>query len=161
MYKILGYSGGVYRFDEVLETVEDAGGIVLNRDEFHISRGDYFISQEVHVIIVIPEEGVEDIKSIAAELKGDLEELDVDRLQKKSVMSIIPVYNLLCQTTLWVDVKTLEDMIVCPCMIGVCKEFEEFSCYDKMEKTLDSMCRMEIAEYRQSNGKREYRLKKG
>jgi methyl coenzyme M reductase subunit C-like uncharacterized protein (methanogenesis marker protein 7) len=161
MYKILGYSGGVYRFDEVLETVEDAGGIVLNRDEFHISRGEYFISQEVHVIIVIPEEGVEDLKSIATELKGDIEDLNVDREQKIAVMSIIPVYNLLCQTSSWVDVKTLEDIIVCPCMIGVCKEFEEFSCCDEMEKTLDSMCRMDIAEYRESDGNKEYRLKKG
>lgn len=43
MYKILVYSGGVYRFEEVLECVEDIGGIVLKRDEFNISRGSYFI----------------------------------------------------------------------------------------------------------------------
>ena len=51
---ILGYSSGVYRFNEMVEFVEDNGGIVLTRDEFHISRGAYFISQEVHVILVIP-----------------------------------------------------------------------------------------------------------
>ncbi len=78
MYKILVYSGGVYRFDEVLECVEDIGGIVLKRDEFNISRGSYFISQEVHVIIVTPEEGLDELKQIAADLKGDIEELDVD-----------------------------------------------------------------------------------
>jgi len=62
VYILLGYSSGVYRFNEMVEFVEDDGGIVLTRDEFHISRGSYFISQEVHVILVIPQESLNDVK---------------------------------------------------------------------------------------------------
>ena len=58
-------------------------------------RGSYFISQEVHVIIVTPEEGLDELKKIAKDLKGDIEELDIEDEKRISVMSILPVYNLL------------------------------------------------------------------
>jgi hypothetical protein len=160
MYKILVYSGGVYRFEEILECVEDIGGIVLKRDEFNISRGSYFISQEVHVIIVTPEEGLDELKQITAELKGDIEELDIDDEIRISVVSILPVYNLLSKAGNWVDVKYLEDAIDCPCINGVCLEFDDISCLENLEKTLDDMCRMDIAEKRTLSDVNEYRLKK-
>jgi hypothetical protein len=157
MYKIIGYSGGIYRFEEVVECVEDAGGIIINRDEFHVSRGAYFMGQEVHVVIVTPEDALDDIKTISAELKGDIEELNVDDEIKLATLSIIPVYNLLSQLG-WVDIGTLEDMISCPCVDGICQEFKGVSCIDNLEKILGDMCKMEIAENR--TGTREYRLKR-
>jgi hypothetical protein len=158
MYKIIGYSGGVYRFDEVVECVEDAGGIVINRDEFNVSRGSYFIAQEVHVIIITPEEGLNDIKTISSELKGDIEELNIDDEIKLATISIIPVYNLLSREGSWVDIDTIESMIDCPCINGICQEFDSISCIKNLEKTLTDMCRMEIAEKR--TGTNQYRLKK-
>jgi methyl coenzyme M reductase subunit C-like uncharacterized protein (methanogenesis marker protein 7) len=160
MYKILGYSSGIYRFDELIEFVEDSGGIVLNRDEFHISRGSYFISQEVHVIIVIPEEALDDLKNFAKELKGDIEELEVEEEQKIAVISVIPVYDILSHVGSWVNIETLEEMVEYPSITDICQEFEGFSCTEDIEKTLDAMCRMEIAENRRSSGNREYRVKK-
>lgn len=160
MYRILGYSGGIYRFEEVLESVEDLGGIVLKRDELNISRGSYFISQEVHVIIVTPEEGLDELKNIATELKGDIEELNIDDEIRIAVVSILPVYNLLSRTGTWVDVNYLEDTIECPCINGICKEFNDISCHENLEKTLGDMCRMEIAEKRTVSHVNEYRLKK-
>jgi len=159
MYKILVYSGGVYRFDEVLECVEDIGGIVLKKDELNISRGSYFISQEVHVIIVNPEEGLDELKKIAADLEGDIEELNIDDEIRIAVVSILPVYNLLSKANKWVDVKYLEDTIECPCLNGVCKEFNDISCLENLEKTLNDMCRMEIAEKRTLSNVNEYRIK--
>ena len=158
MYILLGYSSGVYRFNEMVEFVEDAGGIVLTRDEFHISRGSYFISQEVHVILVIPQGVLKDVKEFSKELQGDIEYLDVEKEQKINVLSIIPVYNLLSQKGSWMDVKTMQNIIDCPCITEVCKEFEE-SCLKDVEKTLDAMNQMEIVEKRETSGNIEYKLK--
>ena len=158
VYKILGYSSGVYRFNEMVEFIEDIGGIVLTRDEFHISRGSYFISQEVHVILVIPSEVLNDVKIFAKELKGDIEHLEVDTEQKINVLSIIPVYNLLSHHGSWMDIKKMEDIMDCPCITDVCKELEE-TCLVDLEKTLDAMKRMKIVETRDSSGVMEYKLK--
>jgi hypothetical protein len=159
MYQIYVYSGGVYRFDELLEFVEDVGGILLHRDDFHLSRGVYFISQEVRVIIIIPEDVSEDLKVLASHLKGEIELLEVDYKQKIDVISLIPVYNILSRVGTWVNLDTLNEMLTCPCVDGVCEEFEEISCSINLEKTLEAMCRMDIAEKRIS-GTTEYRIKK-
>jgi hypothetical protein len=159
VYMVLGYSSGVYRFSEMVEFVEDAGGIVLNRDEFHISRGSYFISQEVHVILVIPPEVLKDLKLFAKELKGDIEDLEVDKEQKINVMSIVPVYNLLSREDSWLDIETMRNSMACPCITEVCMEFEE-NCLEDLEKTLDAMKRMEIIEAKDSSGILEYKLKR-
>jgi hypothetical protein len=155
---LLGYSSGVYRFNEMVEFVEDIGGIVLTRDEFHISRGAYFISQEVHVILVIPQDVLDDVKIFAKELQGDIEYLEVDKEQKINVLSIIPIYNLLSHEGSWMDIKMMKDTVDCPCITEVCKEFEE-TCLVDLEKTLDAMKRMEIIETRDSSGVIEYKLK--
>ena len=157
MYKILGYSGGVYRFNEIIEFVEDNGGIILKRDVFEISRGAYFISQEVHVIIVIPEEALNDLKIIVEELKGDIEYLELEDEQKIAVISLLPVYNVLSCSGRWVDMKTLENMIQCPCLGDVCNELKGVTCI-KLEKTLNAMCRMGIAEKRISGENKEFHL---
>ena len=65
----------------MIKFVEDAGGIVT-RDEFHISCGSYFISQEVHVLLFIPQEVLKDLKVFAKELYGDIKYLKVDKEQK-------------------------------------------------------------------------------
>ena len=158
VYMLLGYSSGFYRFNEMVEFVEDAGGIVLTRDEFHISRGSYFISQEVHVILVIPQEVLKDLKVFAKELHGDIEYLKVEKEQHINVISIIPVYNLLSHEGSWMDIKTMENIIECPCITEICKEFEG-TCLVDLEKTLDAMKRMDIIETKDSSGIMEYKLK--
>lgn len=158
MYKILGYSSGIYRFNELVEFVEDIGGIVLKRDEFHITRGSYFISQEVHVISVIPEQVFDDLKIFAKELKGDIEELEVEKEQKIDVLSILPVYNILSYEKYWMDLQTLESKMECPCITAICKESKD-SCILNLEKTLDAMLRMGIVENRIKTGVKEYKLK--
>ncbi len=47
------------------------------------------------------------LKLFPAELKGDIEELDVDDEIKLATLSIIPVYNLLSRVGSWVDIGTL------------------------------------------------------
>lgn len=159
MYKILVYNGGVYRFDELVEFVEDSGGMILRRDDFQISRGVYFISQEVHVIIITPSEVVGDLHEMARELKGDIELLDVDYEDKINVVSLLPLYNLFSSIGNWIDIPTLDSMLECPCVDGVCQEFIKSPCIEDIEKTVEAMCRMEIVESRELDGKIEYRLK--
>lgn len=159
MYKILVYNGGVYRFDELVEFVEDSGGLILRRDDFQISRGVYFISQEVHVIIITPQEVVQDLEDMARELKGDITQLDVEYEDKINVVSLLPLYNLLSSTNEWTDIKTIEKKLECPCVDGVCQEFIKSPCIEDITKTLEAMCRMEIVESRESNGNIEYKLK--
>lgn len=49
MYQIMIYSGGLYKFDEFVEFIDDLGGLVLKRDKFYISRGEYFLSEEINI----------------------------------------------------------------------------------------------------------------
>lgn len=159
MYKILVYNGGVYKFDELVEFVEDSGGMILRRDDFHVSRGAYFISQEVHVVIILPEEVTPDLKSLAKELKGDVEIIEVGYEDRINLVSLLPIYNILSSQDNWTNILTIETMLECPCVDGVCQEFEKSSCLEDVEKTLEAMCRMEITESREIDGKSEYRLR--
>ncbi len=159
MYQILLYNGGVYRFNEIVEHVEDMGGIILKKDKFHISRGSYFISEEIHVIIISPEQAVSEIETISKDVKGQLERLNVEDHEKKTLISILPIYNILSKTGKWTSIDAIEEMIECPCLVEVCKEFESVSCIDDKQKTLENMCLLEIAEQRIKSEKKEYRLK--
>jgi hypothetical protein len=42
---------------------------------------------------------------------------------------------------------------------GVCQEFQKSSCIEDVEKTLEALSNMEIAEHRVIYGVNEYRLK--
>lgn len=159
MYKILVYNGGVYRFDELVEFVEDSGGMILRRDDFHVSRGAYFISQEIHVVIIAPEEVTEDLNLMAAELKGDIELIEVEYDDKINLVSLLPVYNILSRQGNWTAIQKIEELLECPCVDGVCQEFEKTPCLEDVKKTLEAMNRMEITESREMEGKLEYRLK--
>lgn len=159
MYKILVYNGGVYRFDELVEFVEDSGGMILRRDDFHVSRGVYFISQEVHVVIIMPEEVVHDLKRLSTELKGDIEIIEVEYEDKINLVSLLPVYNILSRQGNWTNLQTIEALLECPCVDGVCQEFEKTPCLEDVKKTLEALSRMEIAESRERDGKHEFRLK--
>lgn len=158
MYDILVYNGGVYRFNELVEFVEDSGGMILRRDDFHVSRGVYFIAQEVHVVIIAPADVTENLKLLAAELKGDIEVIEVEYEDKINMVSLLPIYNILSSTGEWTNLQTIEDSLECPCVDGVCEEFEKTPCLKDITKTLEAMERMEIVESR-DNGKLEYRLR--
>lgn len=160
MYTILGFSGGVYRFEEVEELVDDVGGLLLKRDEFNITRGAYFISQEIHVIVVIPEETRKDLEALVRDVKGDIEVLEVEEKYESAIISLIPVYNALSRSGTWVDANTIEDMMECPCLNSICKQFDADSCGVDTVKSLENLCRMELAEERENSRRKQYRIRK-
>jgi len=159
MYSVLVYNGGVYKFDELVEFVEDSGGMVLRRDDFHVSRGSYFIAQEVHVVIISPEEVIPDLEKLAHELKGDIEVIEVEYEDKINLVSLLPVYNILSRQGNWTDIHTIENLLECPCVDGVCQEFKKTACIEDVKKTLEALSRMEITESREIDDILEYRLK--
>ena len=159
MYSVLVYNGGVYKFDELVEFVEDSGGMILRRDDFHVSRGAYFIAQEVHVVIITPEEVTPDLTRLASELKGDIEVIEVEYEDKINLVSLLPVYNILSSQGNWTSIQAIENLLECPCVDGVCQEFEKTPCLEDVKKTLEALARMDIAESRVLDNEVEYRLK--
>ena len=59
------------------------------------------------MIIVIPEEALDDSKNFAKELKGDIEELEVEEEQKIAYLLYLPT-DILSHVGSWVDLETLK-----------------------------------------------------
>ena len=95
MYEIFYFRGGVYKFDELVEYIEDVGGMVLRKDCFELIRGDSYLSTEVHVLIVVPEEEVENTKSLIDEIKGVSDEVKATEKQKKTLFAYLSIYDSL------------------------------------------------------------------
>ena len=160
MYAIVLFCGGVYRFDELVEFIEDVGGIILREDHLHISRGDYFLAEEVRVILILPKNEIKSLKSVAKDIKGTIEDINIKHNQKRVLHSYIQVYNILCIIGDWVSKENFVNVVECPCSANICPELDEIICINELEKILNDMCTIEIAEYKIYNGKKEYRIKK-
>ncbi len=163
MYEIFYFRGGIYKFDELVEYIEDVGGMVLRKDCFELIRGDSFLSTEVHVLIVVPEEEVENTKSLIDEIKGVSDEVKATEEQKKRLLSYLSIYDSLNRTDTWTEEECLKDIITCPCYALLCNPVEDEECQldARLEQILSEMCANGIIEYNISaDGKSEYRLKK-
>ncbi|WP_225370597.1 methyl-coenzyme M reductase family protein [Methanobrevibacter arboriphilus] len=42
MYELLLFTGGIYKFNEFKEFIDDLGGLIIEMESFKISRGMYF-----------------------------------------------------------------------------------------------------------------------
>ena len=163
MYEIFYFRGGLYKFDELVEYIEDVGGMVLRKDCFELIRGDYYLSTEVHVLIVVPEEEVENTKALIEEIKGVTDDVKTTEEQKKTLLSYLSIYDSLNRTDVWTEKEHLRDVITCPCHALLCNQIEDEECQldAKLEQILAEMCANGIVEYNLStDGKYKYRLKK-
>ena len=157
MYEIFLFTGGVYRFDELKETVEDHGGLVLKEDLFHIRRGVSFLANEVESILIIPSEDEDVIRSFSKEIKGHLEKLDLDELKKKDVLTYISVWDALIKSGDWMTSEEIEDMIDCPCPAQLCEQNSEACVLDEIDEALENFCKDDILRSRKMK-KTEYKL---
>lgn len=162
MYKLLHFRGGLYKFDELVEFVEDAGGMVINKDHFEIIRGDSYLSQEVHVLLIVPENEVDSTKSLISEIKGMVEEIESTKDQNKLFLSYFSIYDALNRIGGWTDREHIKESIICPCHAELCTYMEEEECQlnDLLEEILVEMYMNEIIEHKEENKKSKYRLKK-
>ena len=163
MYEIFYFRGGVYKFDELVEYIEDVGGMVLRKDCFELIRGDSYLSTEVHVLIVVPEEEVKNTKSLIEEIKGISDKVEATDEQKKSLLAYLSIYDSLNRNDTWAEEERIKDTIACPCYALLCNQLEDEECQldSKLEQILTEMCANGIIEHNISDdGKSKYRLKK-
>jgi len=162
MYEVLHFRGGIYRFDELSEYVEDVGGLVLLKDHFEIIRGDSYLSTEVHVILMVPEEELETLNSIILEIKGMSENVEITDEQEIHLFSYLSIYDVLNKNNDWTLKEYLESHLACPCFAMLCKNSGDNECLlnEKLEEILEEMCSNEIIESKIDDDKIFYRLKK-
>lgn len=159
MYEIFLFSGGVYRFDELKELVEDIGGLVLKKNLFHLSRGSSFLSSEVEVMLIIPVDDEDNIKALSDEIKGHLERIDVEDLKKKDIMTYISICDALAKSGEWLTLDEIKDLIECPCPVQLCKDQDQEVCvHDQMDKSIEKFCVNDILKSRKKK-KTEYTIK--
>lgn len=162
MYEIFFFRGGVYKFDELVEYIEDVGGMVLSKDCFEIIRGDSYLSTEVHVLLIVPEKEVKSTKSLIEEIKGITDEVEVNEEQKRLLSSYLSIYDALNRTDVWTEKGRLKDLITCPCYALLCTQIEDEECQldAELEQILAEMCANDVIEHKIAKGKFHYRLKK-
>lgn len=159
MYKILLFSGGVYRFKDLVEDVEDVGGLVLRKDQFEISRGSSYLSDEIQVMLIVPEKDKELVESLCSEIKGQVEKPDIDDTDKIFILSYIPIYNALSQSRSWRTIEEIEESIECPCLALLCENSKDENCViDELEETINKLCQQGMVERRNLKGEIQYRM---
>ncbi|WBF06843.1 hypothetical protein ISG35_02750 [Methanothermobacter thermautotrophicus] len=136
MYSLVVFTGGPHNFHELEEFIEDAGGIIIQRDTFSVHRGQYFLRNEVRVLCIIPRCDEDSLTETARRIKGEVEGLDADDETREMIESIMDVYDQLAGEASW----TAEDEI------GVDGGL------------LHEMVEMELLDVRSRNGVNEYRL---
>ncbi len=160
MYEIILFSGGVYKYDELTEAVEDLGGLILRKDNFHISRGESYLSEEIEVMLIIPEEDKPTIESISKDIKGTIDKLNLEQSERNNILTYLSIYNVLSQTNSWMTIKEIEDLIQCICPAQLCHECENISCViDELDESINKLCSQKLIESRKNNNKIEFHLK--
>ncbi len=159
MYEIFLYSGGVYRFDEFKEAVEDIGGLVLKKDHFHISRGTSFLAEEVHVMIIIPLQDEKIIRSLSDELKGHLSKLELNETQLRDILTYVSVCDAIIRSGSAMTLDEIETFLECPCPAEICYGQElELCIHDDLEESLKKFCKKKLFKSRKRNEETEYNL---
>lgn len=157
MYRVLLFSGGIYKFDQLQEYLEDVGGILIREDRLQITRGSSFLSEEVRVMLIVPIKEVEPIKSLANEIKGEIEVLKIEQNLKNEYISIISIYNILSQANNWRNIEEIIELMECPCQSNICRENEQCT-FNEIKNTLEKMMSLKILEMREQLGKQEFRI---
>ncbi|MHC1605611.1 MAG: methyl-coenzyme M reductase family protein [Candidatus Methanofastidiosia archaeon] len=63
MFKIYVFKGGIYRHDEIIEKIEDFGGIVMQKIP---------MQTEINIIFALPEIDLKNLGELAKKLKGEI-----------------------------------------------------------------------------------------
>ncbi len=168
MYRIIRFTGGVYKFDELAEYLEDAGGMLVQEDRLHIIRGSSFITQELQVIMIVPPDELEHVKALAQDIKGQIEEdLNLDPRDELEILHYFYLYHTLSQAGKWVNLSLIKDLTEnlyqaedpLPDLVYL-NYFDESSTPEDFKPSLDMMCRLDLLEVRNQKDKAEYRIKR-
>jgi len=144
MYQITIYSGGLYKFNEFQEFIEDLGGLVLKRDKLHLSRGEYFLAEEVYALTIIPVEEMPNVDLMAKNLKGSLNIPEIDKLNKIKIVSCLELHKLLSRSGDGLIKEAIENMIKCPCSSKICLEDHDDCILNNLDEIIEGMVQMEM-----------------
>ena len=106
MYELLLFTGGVYKFDEFKEFIEDIGGLIVQINSLEISRGMYFLSEEIKVLLIVPSKEENELKVIAKQIKGNIKTIAMKESEIEKIVLIFEIYkNLKINESM--DLKTI------------------------------------------------------
>ncbi len=159
MYQVLLYSGGIYKFDEFVEFVEDCGGLVLKKDSFYISRGEYYLGEEIRVLIIIPIQEKEKTVKMAQELKGKIETVDLEFEEKSKILSCLVVYDFLNNKLQPLEKEKIDENLTCHCNFQICEDSKTKCFFPDLEGIIETMVDLQLLVVQVKNGKKEYLLK--
>lgn len=144
MYKILVYSGGLYKFDEFIEFIDDLGGLVLKSDKLQLSRGEYYLSEEIHALTVIPAEERQNTEIMAQNLKGSINIPDIEKENEIKILSCLTLHDILSKSGKGLNKEQIINEVRCPCKSKICNENEEDCLLNYLDELLDAMIQMEM-----------------
>ena len=156
MYKILLFSGGLYKYDLLVEHVDDVGGLIIQKDSLQISRNTSFLREEIKVLLIIPSNEISSVRSLAKEIKGEIEELELEEPIREKLLKSLKIYDFLSKSNSWLNKESIENRI---------DEEEELTSninakkkddIPKVEECLELMSTLEIVQRRQKNNEFEY-----
>ncbi|MCL2687391.1 MAG: hypothetical protein FWE58_02525 [Methanobrevibacter sp.] len=94
MYELILFTGGVYKFDEFEEFIDDLGGLIIEMESFKFNRGMYFLSEEMRVLVLIPEKENEELKRFVKRIKGTLDSVQMKDTDLEKVILIFEIYKI-------------------------------------------------------------------
>ena len=159
MYKILLFSGGVYKYELRVEHVDDVGGLIIQEDVLHISRGTSFLADELRVILIVPSNEISSINSIASDIKGHVEELKLEKPVHENLIDILEIYDILCKTNSWLNINSIMKLMTSHDENGFIETIDDSGnteTVQKLEECLDLMLSLKIVDKRTDNSESEY-----
>ena len=111
MYKILLFSGGVYKYDLLVEHVDDVGGLIIQEDSLQISRDTSFLGEEIRVILIIPSNEVSSVEPLVEDIKGEIEELKLEKTIHENLINSLKIYDILCKSNSGLNMESIEKLM--------------------------------------------------
>jgi len=94
MYELALFTGGVYKFDEFEEFIDDIGGLIIEMESFKFNRGMYFLSEEMRVLVLIPEKEHDEVQNLVKQIKGAIEPVLMEDTELEKVILIFEIYKI-------------------------------------------------------------------
>jgi hypothetical protein len=164
MYEILLFSGGLYKFELLTEHVEDIGGLIIQEDRLHISRGSSFLTEEIRVMLIVPPNEVSSIKSLADDIKGEIEELELEETLKNNIIYSFKIHDIICKNNDWLNKESIIKFMEYNEeneLMGIDDDKDmKTDILKNLEECLDLMISLELIEKRENEDELEYRIAK-
>ncbi len=156
MYKIMLFSGGLYKYDLLVEHVDDVGGLIIQKDSLQISRNTSFLREEIKVLLIVPSNEISSVKSLAKEIKGEIEELELEDAIHKKLLKSLKIYDILSKSNSWLNTESIKKQMEAEKELINNVDAMKKDYIPKVEECLELMLTLEILQRRHENNEFEY-----